>query len=102
DDAVRIVWLDGRETVDDGMMTLRTRTLSSDGDWGEETLLDDSVCDCCQTAAVATPRGVTVAYRNRTDSETRDLYATSWRDGVWTEPKALHADDWVIDACPVN
>ena len=102
DDRVRIVWLDGRETVSDGMMTLRTRTLTSAGGWGDETLLDPSVCDCCQTAAVTTSRGVTVAYRDRTSDETRDLYFTSLRDGTWTAPRALHDDGWRISACPVN
>ncbi len=111
DDTLRLVWLDGRETSGGhgghdgeggGAMTLRTRTLASDGTWGDGELLDASVCDCCQTAAVATERGVTVAYRDRTEEEIRDLLHTSLRGGRWTAPYALRDDGWKINACPVN
>ncbi len=107
-DTLRLVWLDGRETSGGhgdhggGAMTLRTRALTTDGTWGEEELLDASVCDCCQTAAVATGRGVTVAYRGRTADEIRDLLHTSLRDGAWSEPRTLRDDGWQINACPVN
>ncbi|MEX0899623.1 MAG: penicillin acylase family protein [Gammaproteobacteria bacterium] len=108
DGSVRVVWLDGRETSGGhdghggGAMTLRTRTLTADGVWGDSELLDASVCDCCQTAAVATNKGVTVAYRGRTDDEIRDLLHTSLRNDGWSAPRALRDDGWQINACPVN
>ncbi len=113
-DTVRLVWLDGRETgggghaahvhghSDEGTMTLRTRTLSSDGRWGEETLLDGSVCDCCQTAAVNTSRGAVVIYRNRTSEEIRDIWSVAEESGGWGEPRPVHEDGWHITGCPVN
>ncbi len=110
DGALRAVWLDGRETTaghghdghGGGMMTLRTRVLDADGTWSEERLLDGSVCDCCQTAAAVTDRGEIVVYRNRTEDEIRDIWVTTGRDGVWTEPRPVHVDGWRIAACPVN
>lgn len=114
DDRLRIVWLDGRETDGGGhaahvngghghgKMGLRTRELASDGGWDDEELLDESVCDCCQTAAVETDRGTLVAYRNRTDDEIRDIWVTTRRDGRWTAPRPLHEDGWHISGCPVN
>lgn len=105
-------WLDGRETAGghdsghgghgNGAMTLRTRMLANDGAWGEELLLDGRVCDCCQTSAVATDRGVTVAYRDRSEDEIRDIRIVNLRDGEWQAPFPLHEDNWQIPGCPVN
>lgn len=110
--SVLVAWLDGRETGggshhagshgEGGPMTLRARELSSNGDWGEERLLDDAVCDCCQTAAVTTGRGTTVVYRNRTGDELRDIWVVNRRDGEWGTLYPLHEDGWRIDGCPVN
>ncbi len=69
---------------------------------GPEEILDLRTCDCCQTAAAVTSRGPVVLYRDRSESETRDIYLRRFVDGAWTEAKPLHADGWVIDACPVN
>lgn len=113
-DRVRMVWLDGRETgggghgahvhghQGEGTMTLRTRTLSSDGRWGEETLLDASVCDCCQTAAVNTSRGSVIVYRNRTSDEIRDIWFVTEQGDSWSQPRPVHEDGWHITGCPVN
>ncbi|MCA1799449.1 MAG: glycoside hydrolase [Xanthomonadaceae bacterium] len=115
DGAAQVVWLDGRQTQggghsahhhgasdSSGPMTLRTRRLGPGGVWGEEELLDLSVCDCCQTAAVHTARGVTVAYRGRTGDEIRDIWLTSQRDGAWTLPRMLADEGWHLTGCPVN
>jgi hypothetical protein len=84
------------------MMTLRARTLDPSGAPAAETLVDDRICDCCQTDAALTSRGVVVVYRDRSEGEIRDIYASSLIDGRWTEGRAVHADGWVIPACPVN
>ncbi len=60
------------------------------------------MCDCCQTAAGVTDRGEIVVYRDRTEDEIRDIWVTTRRDGVWTEPRPVHVDGWNIAACPVN
>src|SRR5690606_7712345 len=42
------------------------------------------------------------AFRNRTEDEIRDIYVSRFENGKWTEPKAVHNDNWQIAACPVN
>ncbi len=96
------VWLDGRETVAGGPMTLRGGHLSFDGVPGEEHLLDDRICDCCQTGAAVTSEGVVAVYRGRSGEEVRDILAVRRVDGAWGEPVPIHDDGWTIPACPVN
>jgi hypothetical protein len=67
-----------------------------------KTVLDSRVCDCCQTAAAMTSRGPVVVYRDRSESEVRDIAIIRQVEGAWTEPMRVHADDWEINACPVN
>ncbi len=99
-----LVWLDGRDSADPskGAMSLRFATLTADGELDSEALLDDRVCDCCQTAIAATPAGLTVAYRDRSADEVRDISVVRWIDGGWTEPTPVGAEGWVIAGCPVN
>ncbi len=69
---------------------------------GPEEILDMRTCDCCQTAAAVTSRGPIILYRDRSENETRDIYVRRFVSGAWTDTKPLHADGWIIDACPVN
>ncbi len=104
------VWLDGRKMAghDESSpgpmpeMTLRAATITAAGRLLDEVELDDRTCDCCQTAAVTTDRGILVAYRDRSPDEVRDIYVTRREDGHWTSPLAVHADRWHIAGCPVN
>jgi hypothetical protein len=102
DGGIGVVWLDGRETVRGEPMTLRFTTVTAAGEPGPEVLLDDSVCDCCQTSVAAAGDVLVVAYRGRTPGEVRDILVTRRVDGAWTAPRAVHDDGWVIAACPVN
>jgi hypothetical protein len=100
-----LVWLDGRRFVGPDStkeMTVRYTTLDADGSLGDEVLLDDRACDCCQTAAAMTADGPLVAYRDRSADEIRDIAVTRLVDGRWTPPRPLHQDGWRINACPVN
>lgn len=108
------IWLDGRETTPagagggghdghgTGAMTLRFGTF--DGAWKQtsEMPIDTRVCECCPTTAAVTSDGVIAAFRNRTEDEIRDIYVSRFENGKWTEPKAVHNDNWQIAACPVN
>lgn len=82
-------------------MTLRSASIV-DGTPVDEQLIDQRVCDCCQTAAATTDAGVIVAYRDRSDDEIRDMSVARLVDGTWTTPSTIHADNWKINACPVN
>jgi hypothetical protein len=86
-----------------GEMALFTAWIGLDGSLAHEGQLDARVCDCCQTAAVATPAGVVVAYRDRAPDETRDISVLRMAGGSrWSPPVTLHPDGWVIEGCPVN
>jgi hypothetical protein len=104
-----LVWLDGRqmkegehERMDAGSMTVRGAMFAPDGTQASETLIDDRVCECCPLATAVTSDGPIVAYRNRTTDEIRDIYIARMVGGKWTEPRAVHNDNWRIAACPVN
>ena len=107
-DSVRAAWLDGRQMSPGpgghgtGAMSLQSVAVASSGALGREHPLDLRTCDCCQVAATVTPSGPVVAYRDRTETEIRDIAVVRQVDGGWTEPTVVHADGWHIEACPVN
>jgi hypothetical protein len=68
-----------------------------------DTVIEVSVCDCCHTALTAFPDGTALlAYRGRSEDETRDIRVTRFRGQTWEPPRTLNSDDWRIAACPVN
>jgi hypothetical protein len=108
-DGVALLWLDGRETANepsedvlDSSMTLRSAVITPEGKRIREQLVDDSVCDCCQTDVAISASGPIAVYRDRTADEIRDIYITRFVGGKWQAGVPLHADDWSIPACPVN
>lgn len=108
-DGVALLWLDGRGTVGepgesvlDTSMTLRSAVITPAGGRVREQLVDDSVCDCCQTDIAIAAGGPVAVYRDRTADEIRDIYVTRFADGAWQPGVPLHKDDWKIPGCPVN
>lgn len=114
DDNFLVAWLDGRNTVMEGMenmdhhdghhgvMTLRAAEIDPSGNKLNEWELDSRTCDCCQTAAAHTSTGPVVVYRDRSENEFRDVSITRFVDGVWTVPQSIYTDNWKIAGCPVN
>jgi hypothetical protein len=49
-----------------------------------------------------TGKGPLLAYRDRADDEVRDIAVLRFEAGAWSAPKAVHADGWKTEACPVN
>lgn len=102
------VWLDGRAMIDDGPMQLRARRVLADGALGPESLLDQRVCECCNTSLRADrDGGFVVAYRDRSDEEVRDLgrlrlRLRGERELEPAEPLTAPEDGWVMPGCPVN
>jgi hypothetical protein len=116
------VWLDGRETSgaanhddhdahDDhdrhgepgaGAMSLRGARVNFDGSLAEQLFIDERVCDCCQTTAAVTDRGIVVAYRDRTPDEVRDISVAHMVGNEWQPLPGPRGDHWQTDACPVN
>jgi hypothetical protein len=105
-DSLSLVWLDGRryDAAHGGSneMMLVTTTVGPDGGLGAETLLDERICDCCQTSVAHTQLGPAIVYRDRSPGEVRDIAITRLVDGAWTDPALVHPDGWQINACPVN
>jgi hypothetical protein len=105
-------WVDGRKlqgmNVEDDhgpmpeSMTLRYAAIGQDGKLSDEAILDDRICECCQTSAAVTPEGAIVVYRNRSETEVRDIYYVRQEQGGWSAPRSVHLDGWEIGACPVN
>jgi hypothetical protein len=108
DGGLGVVWLDGRSMKGGhggpggGEMSLRFAAFMRDGKQAGEAAVDTRVCECCPTAAAVTSDGVIAAYRDRSAQEVRDIHITRLEKGKWTEPVAVHHDDWKIAACPVN
>jgi hypothetical protein len=100
---VLAIWLDGRNTKGASPeMALGFTTLGTDGAPGATALIDTRICDCCQTSAAWTSKGLAVVYRDRTAGEIRDISILRHVDGAWTQPARVHADEWMIEGCPVN
>lgn len=104
-DAFGICWLDGRSGAlseyGEGGTSLYWADWTGEG-FSPEVLLDERACDCCKTSATLGPQGPLVAYRDRGESERRDL-AVVRRDGTgWSAPKLVRGEGWSISACPTN
>lgn len=100
---VGLVWLDGRDTATLGTMQLRYAEFAHDGTLNSESILDERVCECCQTAAVRLSDRTLVAYRDRSATDVRDIAMTVRRDGVgWSTLGVPVADNWRVTGCPVN
>lgn len=101
-DHVGAVWLDGRQTVDEGPMSLRFTTFDPHGVAGRDVLVDQKVCDCCNTSMVAVSDALLIAYRDRSDEEIRDIAVRRISNGEWSEPVHVGNDNWHYPGCPVN
>lgn len=114
---VGALWLDGRNTVEDGSgghgsgghgsadaggMTLRSAVITPDQTITDDRLVDDLVCDCCQTNVAVTDDGPIAVYRNRTGEEIRDIYVARNLNSEWQPGVAVANDGWEISGCPVN
>jgi hypothetical protein len=105
-------WVDGRKlagvNIDDDhgpmpeSMSLRYAAIDPEGKIRDEAILDDRICECCQTSAAVTTDGAIVVYRNRSENEVRDIYYVRQERDKWSEPRPVHTDGWEIAACPVN
>jgi hypothetical protein len=98
-----------------GAVGLRYASFAPDGRQGAGAFIDPITCECCPTAAAVTARGPVVAYRDRVTppgarpaeiryetAAVRDIHVVRLESGRWTEPRRVHADNWVINACPDN
>jgi hypothetical protein len=100
-----LVWLDGRnqgKQPEDAEMALYFGSFDTSWKQTAEVAANTRVCECCTTSAVVTPDGVVAAFRDRSAKEIRDIHVARLDSGKWTDAQIVHADNWEIDACPVN
>jgi len=103
DGGTGVIWLDGRTTHgDEGDMQLRSAAFDKAHKPLGDTLIDSRVCECCPTSVALAADGPIAAYRNRTAGEIRDIYVTRLAAGKWSMPIRVHADNFKIEACPIN
>jgi hypothetical protein len=104
-----MIWLDGRKTANDRTddpidtgMTLRSATIGNDSVVRSEQLVDELICDCCQTDIALASSGAVAVYRDRSTEEIRDISVTRRIDGQWWPGEPIAEDNWEIPGCPVN
>ena len=107
------VWVDGRASKDlkEGhddkgplpvSMQLRYAAVDAEGRLSDEAVLDERICECCQTSAAITSEGPIAAYRDRSETEVLDIHFVRQQAGGWSGPSPVHADGWEVSGCPVN
>ncbi len=127
---IGLLWLDADERakvrlasmgiqthIDDmmGSIGLRYASLDSRGNVTRDSFIDPITCECCPTSAAVTQSGPVVVYRGRQEAPgtqpsevnpyratVRDIYIARLQGNQWTKPHRVHADNWVINACPDN
>lgn len=99
-DGARAFWLDGREMAAGGAMAVRTAFVG-DAVGGEE-LLDERTCECCSIDATVATDGPLIVYRDRGETEVRDVAIVRRESSGWSEPQPVLVDAWKINGCPVN
>jgi hypothetical protein len=111
--SVLAIWLDGRKTehrahdeyenLSQAMM-IRSAIVYKDGRVENEQVIDEAVCDCCQTDLIKVDGGAIAVYRGRTENEIRDIVLVRYdfETAEWSEPVRVHNDGWEIAGCPVN
>lgn len=106
----RAFWLDGRSMASEGPMALRTVSVtgraeefeSDDPATPRSEVLDERVCECCQTDAAVARDGPVVVYRDRSEDEVRDIAIVRATAAGWSAPRTVYGDGWRIAGCPVN
>lgn len=96
-----ILWLQALHG-EDGPVSLMRTVIGADGKEIREEEIDKDVCSCCPTSVVRTAKGILVAYRGHTPRDVRDIAVRRLDGAKWTPLKIVHADNWRINACPVN
>jgi hypothetical protein len=105
-----LVWLDGRDQelntkdAQGGAMALYYARYDRSGKQMAEAAVNERVCECCSTSVAMTSEGPVAAFRDRSDTEVRDIAVSRFDGGAatWSSPAVVHADNWTIDSCPVN
>ncbi|HYI09545.1 MAG TPA: sialidase family protein [Thermoanaerobaculia bacterium] len=112
DGGVGATWLDGRNMTGGGHgsgghdaggdMSIRYAIVDASGNIANDVELDGRTCECCTTGMTMASGGPVIVYRDRSPKEVRDIAYVAKTANGWTKPARVNADDWKINACPVN
>jgi hypothetical protein len=83
-------------------MRLCYAAIDAKGRRSDEAVLDDRICECCQSSAAMTSDGPIAAYRDRSEEEVGDIHYVRKQPTGWSAPAPVHAENWKINACPVK
>jgi len=103
-----MIWLDGRNMSSShsdmgyGAMNLYQTSSNEKSGMILEKKLDGRVCECCPTSAVRTQNSLIFAYRDRGESEIRDINIVRCTMDKCDDPYPVYKDNWKIAGCPVN
>ncbi len=102
-----LLWLDGRDmetSTDPEGGTMAVYFARFDGGFRqqEETLVDQRVCECCQTSVAVSSGTIVAAFRDRNPQEIRDINVSRLEGGAWSPARPVHVDRFHIEACPIN
>jgi len=116
DDRVLLAWLDGRRAEimtndnaahiahdhESAPMALRSVVINREGALFSELEIDDRTCSCCQTDMTRWSTQSVLVYRDRSETEVRDISIARRASDTWQVPTTVHDDRWQIEGCPVN
>jgi len=79
-------------------------SITKNGTFQEEKLIDPVVCDCCNIGLMVDSKGVLNVYYRDNKDDIRDFSHISSKDNglTFTAPKNIYKDNWQIAGCPHN
>lgn len=109
DGELAAIWLDGRFGKTEKGLALFFAKTQGGSEFGRDTLLDKSTCECCRTELLCDVNGdIHIAYRDISypngvfGKQVRDMvYLASSDDGKsFSQPASISFDNWEVDGCP--
>ncbi|QJW91021.1 exo-alpha-sialidase [Spirosoma taeanense] len=104
---IGIVWLDEKMPGKEGRPVKFMQTKPGGG-FTDELIVDENACQCCRTNVfVDAQQRIHLTYRDMLPAKpgeiaARDISHVVSSDGgrTFTQPKAVYADNWQVNACP--
>ncbi len=86
--------------IQDG--TVRIGGLGQSDGAAPAQIVDPRTCECCSLDVAMATDGPVLAYRDRSETEVRDISVVQRRENTWSSPIPTLADNWTLSGCPVN
>ena len=101
DGQVAAVWLNDKPGHAHDRSMNFAKTLKNNT-FGEEKIIDESVCDCCRTNLLVDDKGQLHVFFRENQENVRDIHHLVSADhgSHFTDAGAVYKDDWHINGCP--